>query len=495
MKKLLLTSMAASLSLGLSAVQASSHREAPFITETPKVDGSDFYAFRSYEPGRAAYVTFLANYLPLQDPYGGPNYFKLDRDALYEIHVSNDGDAEEELTFQFRFRDNNKDITLQVGAPGAQQTVSIPLAIAGQVGNAAGTGALNTVERYTVSVIRGARRSGTPEPIANLETGATTFRKPVDNIGNKTIPDYPRYANTHIYDISIPGCATAGRVFAGQRKEGFVVNLGETFDLINFNPLGPVDGEDNTLEDKNITTLALEVPIACLTAGNEPVIGAWTTASLPRVRILAERPEQVRAARDVRDFVQVSRLGMPLVNEVVIGLKDKDLFNRSEPKDDGQFATYVTHPTLPELIEILFAGPLQLTDVAPNNFPRTDLVAAFLTGIPTLNQPANVAASEMVRLNTGIAPTARGAQLSLGVLAGDNAGFPNGRRPGDDVVDAEIRVAMGALCHALPGAFCTPADAPVGNAPLTDGAEVSASDFDQGFPYLLTPLAGSPSDD
>jgi hypothetical protein len=188
--------------------------------------------------------------------------------------------------------------------------------------------------------------------------------------------------------------------------------------------------------------------------------------------------------------MQVSRLGMPLVNEVVIGLKDKNKFNASKPRDDGQFADYVTNPTLPALIEVLF--PIA---PAPTNFPRQDLVTAFLTGVSGLNQPANVVPSEMLRLNTSIVPTAKGAQSSLGVLGGDLAGFPNGRRPGDDVVDIELRVAMGVLCTLNnPAVFgCVPGDAPAGAAPVTDGASVSDADFDNAFPYLKMPLPGSPN--
>jgi hypothetical protein len=189
--------------------------------------------------------------------------------------------------------------------------------------------------------------------------------------------------------------------------------------------------------------------------------------------------------------VQMSRLAMPLVNEVVIGLKDKDLFNSAEPTQDSALATYVTNPTLPELLEILF-GSAGVR--APNNFPRGDLVAAFLTGIEGLNRPTAVVASEMMRLNTSIDAVAAGSQSRLGALGGDLAGFPNGRRPGDDVVDIELRVAMGVLCHAFPGTFgCGPADAPSGLLPFTDGAFVDASFFDTTFPYLRTPLRGSPN--
>jgi hypothetical protein len=254
------------------------------------------------------------------------------------------------------------------------------------------------------------------------------------------------------------------------------------------NPLGPRDAVPSTIDDKNVTTFALEVPAACLQRNaSSTVIGGWTTAALPRSRVLKNAPGFSAPTTENGDFVQVSRLGMPLVNEVVIGLKDKNKFNGSNPKDDGQFADYVTNPTLPELLELLF-GAAGVR--APNNFPRTDLVAAFLTGIDGVNKLGGP--SEMVRLNTAIPAVSAVQQNNLGALGADNAGFPNGRRPGDDVVDIELRVAMGVLCHAFPGAYCNPADAPSGNLPFTDGTLQDASQFDTTFPYLKTPVAGSP---
>jgi hypothetical protein len=461
---------------------ASSHREAPQITAMPRVDGTDFYMFRSYENQRDGYVTLLANYLPLQDAYGGPNYFDLENQARYEIHIDNNGDAREDLTFRFQFSTNVAD--LKVDAGGVM--VSVPLKNINAIGPlATDTKDLNARQTYRLDLIQGDRRHGQRHRIAATD-GTTTFLRPADNIGNKSIADYEAYARDHIYDITVPNCGQPGRVFVGQRKEGFVVNLGEVFDLVNLNPLGPVDGEPNTIDDKNITTLALELPAKCLTAGTEPVVGAWTTASIPQARLINPRPDFDRKLPTTLEggpFVQVSRLGMPLVNEVVIGLKDKDRFNASEPKDDAQFATYVTNPTLPELLEILFKG----TAVAPNLFPRSDLVATFLTGLTNINKPASVTPSEMLRLNTAMPPRAVEDQQNLGALAGDTAGFPNGRRPGDDVVDIELRVAMGAL-------IADATIAPNNTAPLTDGATVSAADFDAVFPYLRAPIPGSPND-
>ncbi|MBL9149776.1 MAG: DUF4331 domain-containing protein [Phycisphaerae bacterium] len=464
----LLAGLATELAVHTAAF-ASSHREAPFITENPKVDATDFYMFRSYEEGKDGYVTIVANYVPLQDPYGGPNYFTLDPDAAYDIHIDSDGDAHEDLTFRFRVTNTLKSLTVPVG----DQMIEVPLVNIGPITRKS-TAALNVIESYSVELIAG----GTSTPITNALTGESTFLKPVDNIGMKSLPDYASYAAAHVYAIELPNGLGTGRMFVGQRKDPFVVNLGEVFDLVNTNPLGSPRAELDVLADKNCTSFILELPIAALTSPNEPVIGGWTTASLRRARVLTEAPSFDKPAVEQGDWVQVSRLGMPLVNEVVIGLKDKNLFNASQPSADGQFLSYVTNPSLPVLLNALFG-------VTPPCLPRNDLVQVFLTGVPGLNQPANVAPSEMLRLNTSIAPTPAREQSNLGVLAGDLAGYPNGRRPGDDVVDMSLRVVMGALL---------PSDcAPQGGLPYTDGASVDASHFAPTFPYLLTPLAGSPS--
>ncbi|MEO7494138.1 MAG: DUF4331 domain-containing protein [Massilia sp.] len=471
---------------------ASSHREAPFITRHPKVDATDFYMFRSYQTGRTDYVTLIANYVPLQDAYGGPNYFAMDPDALYEIHIDNNGDAKEDLTFQFRFKNTNKDTQLTVGG----KKVSIPLVVnGGAIADVNAAGA-NTRETYTVTVVRGDRRSGTRQNVVNADGGASTFDKPLDNIGNKSIPNYDAYAAKHVYNVTIPGCATPARMFVGQRKDPFVVNLGETFDLINIKaPAVEFDanaekGAKDDLALKNVTSIEMEVPTACLvsaTAG-DPVIGGWTTASLRQGRLINPSPKSdMDVSREGGAWTQVSRLGMPLVNEVVIGLKDKDKFNHSKPTADAQFADYVTNPTLPALIEILYGSA---GAKAPTNFPRNDLVAAFLTGIKGVNQPKTFAVAEMLRLNTSIAPTAPGSQKRLGVIDGDNAGFPNGRRPGDDVVDIALRVVMGKLCTLSIG--CVPSDAPAGALRFTDGAYLDETFVNASFPYLKTPLPGSP---
>ena len=468
---------------------ASSHKEGPYIAGAPKVDGTDFYMFRSYESGRQDYVTLLANYIPFQDPQGGPNFNQFDQNALYEVHIDNNGDAKEDITFQFRFKSTSKRTALPVG----DKQVLIPLINSGPV-NGVDPASLNVRESYTIDMVRGDRRSGSRSSLTNLSGGGATFIKPVDNIGDKSFPGgYEAYANQHIYTVAIPGCGN-GRVFVGQRKEPFYIAVGKIFDLVNLNPLGAeVGGNKNDLENKNVSTIALEVPIACLAAGGDSVIGAYTTASVRQGKLTNPTPASGlnNATKEGGAWTQVSRLGMPLVNEVVIGMDDKDRFNASKPSNDAQFINYVTNPTLPALLQTLFP-----VAKAPTNLPRTDLVTVFLKGIAGVNQPKNVVASEMLRLNTAIAATPAASQNPLGVAAGDNAGFPNGRRPADDVVDLSLRVAMGALC-TLTGAAdalqvgCKPSDAPVGGVALTDGVRKTAADYQAAFPYLTAPLSGS----
>lgn len=510
------------LTLGSGSVLASSHREAPFITQNPKVDNTDFYMFNSYESGRAGYVTIIANYDPLQDAYGGPNYFTMDPNALYEILVDNTGDSQEDLTFQFRFTNNFGKANIpslnvvngmvQVsGGPAAG--VEVPLANIGG-GSGSTPGALNVTESYSLTLVRGDRRTGTPSTVTSTDGKTSTFTKPIDNIGTKSIPDYADYANQYIYPINIPGCTVSGapatgKVFVGQRQEGFVVNLGQVFDQIDLNPLGARNSASNIIGNKNITSLALEIPASCLTNGTDPVIGAWATASLRQSRVLnatpagpanpatGKGPEVVGGA-----WTQVSRLGSPLVNEVVIGITDKDKFNASEPKNDvANFGTYVLYPTLPVLVNVLFGVP-------PPATPRNDILAAFVTGITTpvngtsfnYTAPAKLTVpGEMLRLNTAIAATPMASQQDLGFLACDLAGFPNGRRPIDDVVDIELTVVEGAITAANPNSLqtcdvsgATPTVVNAG-AVVNDGAQPSAASYLTVFPYLNTPLPGATS--
>lgn len=504
-RQLLMAVVAASVA---GTALASSHREAPFISTRPTVDGTDYYMFNSYEAGRTGYVTLIANYLPLQDPQGGPNYFNLDDNALYEISIDNSGAGTANLTFQFRFTTTNYGLSVMAGG----KSIPVPLINIGPV-SGSNSASQNVAQTYTLTLVKGDRRSGTAMPISNATTGATTFDKPLDNIGAKSIPNYAGYAANFIFPITIPGCSMPGKVFVGQRQDPFVVNLGETFDLVNIKypatqlAPGGINGRNyvpNSLAGYNVTSLELEVPASCLTSGSDPVIGGYTTASLRQASVLNPTPQSTKSVASVGAvtsptgpelaggaWLQVSRLGMPLVNELVIGLPDKDRWNTTTPSGDAQFADYVTNPSLPVLLQALFGGAGVL---APNVYPRTDLEAVFLTGIAGVNKPATVVPSEELRLNTSTAVTPIASQLDLGVLAGDLSGFPNGRRPIDDVVDITLRAAMGVLLSPFDGSSRDPDPASDASRQLgyTDGVEPDPTTYLPAFPYLNTPLAGSP---
>ncbi len=521
MRRGLSAALAVALASTAMPALASSHREAPGITKMPKVDNTDVYAFQSYEPGRTGYTTLIANFQPSEDPGSGPNYYTMDPDALYEIHVDNVGDAVENLTFQFQFTNTlkgDRGKTITVGG----KDLPIALRAIGPI-SAPSDINLGEDEAYTLTMVTGDRRTGTRAAITNANGGGTTFIKPLDNVGNKTIPNYTNYANQFIYNITIPGCTGQGKVFVGQREEYFAVNLGPIFDLVNFVPIegdnDPVYGNgtpfpggitqsqtnQELIGKKNVTEIAIEVPTACLTGTGNGVIGVWSTASLPQARLLRPNPTYKSPALQGGAYVQVSRLGNPLVNELVIGIPQKDLFNAVKPTADAALLDYVTNPTFPAILNALFLAPVNatlgssFTDLAPHNFPRNDLVATFLTGFVGVNQLRTVTPSEMIRLNTAIAPTPQAAQSTFGVVGNDLAGYPNGRRPGDDTVDITLRVAMGRLCHPIPVGgvptqlgLCAPADAPTGLVAYTDGAPSSASNILNAFPYLDPPLRGSP---
>jgi hypothetical protein len=491
--KLKLKPLVLLLGLAPAIALASSHREAPFISTMPQVDGSDFYMFMSYEPGRAGYVTLLANYNPLQDPTGGPNFFAMSGNAVYDINIDNNGDGAPDLTYRFNFTNTAKNLSV-LGGSGHQ--TDVPLLNIGPV-SAFDQSKLNRIETYTVEVRKG---TGKFQWLTNSANDKGGFTKPVDNIGHKSIANYGTYAGNYVYNVVVPGCSKPGRLFAGQRKEGFVVNVGEIFDLVNLNPLGPRDGARNALAHKDVTTLALELPASCLVGSSgDPVIGGYTTASIPGTR-------KINPGGDGESIVpntawsQVSRLGSPLVNELVIGMKDKNRFNNSDPCNDAQFLHYVQYPSVPVLLNALYKTAIPHT-------PRNDLVSVFLTGVAGLNQPRNVKPAEMLRLNTSIKVTPPHSQNDLGVLGGDMAGYPNGRRPYDDVVDITLRAAEGALCGVAGNCGAQTSD-PNKGAPFTDGTrspgptaatehvtgkENAADTYLDHFPYLMTAIPGSPN--
>jgi hypothetical protein len=499
------------------AAQASSHREAPFVAQHPAIDGTDFYMFNSYETGRGDYVTIIANYIPIQAPFGGPNYFQPDPNALYEINIDNTGSAKESITFQFRFQAAYGPLQVNTGTAAAPLMQSIPILTLPPSGPTSPT--LNRTQTYSASVSFGGARSGNVLPIVNASNNSTVFTKPEDNIGNKSFPNYSAYAGQYVYSVNFPKCATPGKMFVGQRAESFWVNLGEVFDLVNLNPLGPVSGSPNAVGNDNITSIELEVPSECLTADGQPaastktpIIAGWTVSSLRQASVLNPAPTGPDTGNSAFGgsasgpiaaggaWTQVSRLGAPLINELVIGVPDKDKFNSSKPSDDTQFINYVTNPTLAVLLNVLFGNAAL---VPPT--PRNDIVAAFLTGVKGVNQPPNVVPGEELRLNVAIPAVPAAKQNPLGALqcfdpatgalstsnpGCDPAGFPNGRRPGDDITNIILQVMEGALLGSNDPNY----NAKTNTHPAyTDGVQVLPTTFGSTFPYLNPPLPGSPN--
>jgi len=445
------------LAVGSNPTVASSHREAPMITEDPSVDCTDVYAFVS--PDATGSVTLIANYIPLEEPSGGPNYYKFSDTALYEIHVDNNGDALEDITFQLQFTTTTK-------------TLSTFLYNTGPITVAAGGNDydnLNVVQRYKLTRVDGDRRTGKKTVLADGLLVAPT------NVGPKSVPDYAALAAAATYTL---GDGT--RVFCGPRDDPFFINLGRAFDLLNVDPVLPggqaaVQGATaDHLAGFNCHTIAIQIDKAKLTAdGASPtdatnpnsIVGVWSTASRRQVRL-----NRTQGADPVVGgaWVQVSRLGMPLVNELVIPRADKDRFNNSEPKDDTQFLSYVQNPEPAGILNALFG-------LTPPANPRTDVVQAFLTGLPGLNEKGTPC--EYQRLNMAIAPSA--APDRLGALAGQLDGFPNGRRLGDDTVDIALRVVNGILV-----------DATANGAELGDTVAQNDLPFLTSFPYVSPPHDG-----
>jgi len=502
----------------VAVAYASSHSEAPGTAKSPQADHTDFYMFRSYEPARLTqdYVTFLVNVQGLQSPYGGPNYYSLSDQHFYEIYIENTGDGIEDLIYQFMYGTSmggkkintttrpddfdctftpqdvtiNGGISLNIGG----NDVTIALKTAGPI-TATDQSSLNWFENYFLTAILGNQSSTNTQSFTENPSGNTTFTKPFDNAGEKTFPDYDSYADQYIYNVNVPFCQstpTVGKVFVGQRRESFFINLGGIFDLINFVPIPGFPGAiaqnplNNDLINKNIDTFALEIPSNCLTATGVTtgVIGAWGV-----IRTLLHIGAQHVPG------IQVSRLGNPLINELVIGLYHKYQFNAGQPINDGLLGNFILYPTMPEIVNILFGSAVNAilgknyTTIAPDT-PRLDLLMAFAQGIPGVNQLGGSPPAEMMRLNLSVAPRPIDQQFPLGVIAGDPAGFPNGRRPGDDSVDIGLQVLVaGVLCTLNIG--CAPGNAPIGAVALYDGAPISASDFQNKFPYLNSPIPGA----
>ena len=412
--------------------RASSHREAPLISGDPQADTTDVYAFVS--PDAPDTVTLIASWSPFEDPAGGPNFYKFGDNVLYEIKIDNNGDAVEDISYQFRF-------TSQVRNPNTFLYNTGPITRGLDDPNR------NLYQTYTLSRV---------ERGTTLLTSGPMFTM-YDNVGRASTPDYGG-RGSGIYSFQNGGGGT-GHVFAGQTDDPFFLDL-RVFDLLYGADLSET-GVD-TLAGFNVHSVAVRVPKNSL-RGSSPIIGVWATSSRP-----AMTTRQAGTETTSGNFVQVSRLGMPLVNEVVIPVGQKDKWNGSRPADDAQFLSYVTEPEVPKLLEAIYG-------LRAPAAPRNDLVQVFLTGVQNLNQPSGVRPSEMLRLNMDISPVA--SPNRLGALANDIAGFPNGRRLTDDVIDITLRVAAGALTGA--------------NSTLGDGVDRNDVAFRPSFPYLGLPHSGS----
>jgi hypothetical protein len=445
----------------------SSHREAPEISKDPVADSTDLYAFVS--PDKPDTVTLIANYIPLQLPSGGPNFFEFGDDVLYAIHIDNDGDGRADITYQFRFHTTVRDPDTFLYNTGPITSLN--------------SANWNRVQTYDVAVVAG----------GSFTTLGSGLPSPPCNIGPRSTPGYAGLAGAAVN--SLGGGIS---VFAGQRAEEFYVDLGSIFDLADLRPfqnlhLIPTVAKEgvNATNNLNVHSIAIQVPIATVTRPGRPVIGVWTSASRQRVTLWdADNGENVNAG----PFRQVSRLGNPLFNEVIVPMAKKDLWNSLPPADDKLFAQYVTHPELAGLLPVLYPGVFpHLAAAVAAKTPRADLEAILLTGIPagiiskTFTTFTGTVLADMLRLNTSI-PPAKSPSI-LGVLGGDLAGFPNGRRVLDDVVTIELRAIAGVTLPLVDSAFKPDAAAgavsdfksdppPIGDPPL--GA----------FPYLGTPYDG-----
>jgi len=466
---------------------ASSHAEAPLSSMDRYADNTDVYAFRSTESGRGGFVTLIANFIPFQDPSGGPQFYRFDDTVLYEIKIDNTGDGLEDITYQFQFSTQIVNPNSVLGMNAANMD--------GQIGSLTDPD-YNMPQTYTVTRIdRGASRRG--------RLIAAGLRTPPSNIGPRVTPVYEtNLAQPAVYDLS-----GGGKVFAGQRDEGFFIDVGGIFDAVNLRSLDATGGVDS-LRTKNVSTIAIEVPIQDLTRtravpanslASDAVIGIFATASRRAIRVI-----QNDGTRNTNGgFVQISRLGNPLVNELVVPLGLKDAFNSLSPSLDFTVTPVVNavlDPELPKIIQFVLAaygdfnGNRININIPPA--PRNDLAQIFALGIPVnpatgptfttvIGGPGNDGrAHEMLRLNMGIPVTPLSSASRLGILGNDLAGFPNGRRVFDDVVDIDVRALLG-------GTPFTPAFNVAPNNTFGDGVAANFEGFLNRFPYLNTPNQGN----
>jgi hypothetical protein len=431
---------------------ASSHREAPLISGDPQVDTTDVYLFRS--PDNPSTVTFISSWLPFEEPAGGPNFYRFDDQAVYDFNLSNDGDARAEMVFRFNFANHLRNRDTFLYNTGPVTSLDDP--------------DLNFFQTYDLSRLTFKKVNGGVETRRQLLVNDGLVAP--SHVGDASMPNYP----SQLFQPAVmPFRDGAAKAWAGQSDDAFFLDL-RVFDLLYGADFAEVG--DETLRGFNAQTIALQLPRGLVAKNRDvtanPVIGMWATSARHSTTVLRPNGSQ----RQDGPLVRVSRLGMPLVNEVVIPLRDKDRWNGSHPKGDAQFLEYVTDPELPKLVEAIYGIP------APSP-PRNDLVQVFLTGIPGLNKPPGVQASEMLRLNmtTPVCrPATCGSYSRLGVIGGDAAGYPNGRRLADDVLDISLQVMEGEL---------------VGNPnDLGDGVHQNPEGFRQPFPFVQVPTSGSDPD-
>jgi hypothetical protein len=428
---------------------ASSHREAPLISEDPVADNTDTYAYVA--PDAPDKVTLVGNWIPLEEPAGGPTFPRFGDDVLYKFEVDNNGDAVSDVTYEFRFQTYTRNPDTFLYNTGPINSLNDP--------------DWNVRQKYSIAEVRDGRRTFIGR---NIPT-------PPVNIGPRSTPNYNMLATAAI--THLPGGI---KVFAGQRDDPFFVDLGSVFDLAGLRPLNTAHVIPKATEagvdgvgGYNVHSIVLQVPKSRL-VDDDATIGIWSSTYRRQVKVLDRQGDEPTS---FGRYVSVSRLGMPLVNEVVIPLGKKDRWNASKPYNDAQFGKYVLDPELSKLIPVLYPG------VTVPSKPRNDLAAIFLTGITDLNKQDRVRPAEMIRLNTSIAPTPYGSQNRLGLLAGQNDGFPNGRRLIDDVTDIELRALAG-------GTPFTPAFNHAPNNALTDGVDSNDKPFLTAFPYVPAPKSG-----
>ncbi len=469
---------------GIPSTFAASHREAPLIALDPAADTTDVYAFRSWEnPNK---VVFILNTTPGQDPADGPNYFSFDDNILYQFHIDNDQNGQaNDIVYEVRFKTETRP---------ALGSLNFPLPYVGNPNIAVnelkgitaldgpGSEGLTRRQTYTITEVRGKQRK-------RLFKNQTLVAVP-SNVGPATMPNYEGLVEQGIYNDS----DTDIRVFAGQRAETFYIDLGAVFDTVNLRrpvpALTPAEDDNdrtnpfgtNRFSGFNINSIAIEIPIEHITRDKQtidttqsPIIGMYASTSRKRIRLLRGDKKTIHAG----NFVQVSRMANPLINELIIDTPSKDKWNGAKPSKEAQFQDFFKTPSLATALNLIFNLPVPET-------PRTDLMQVFLKypGQPINGTKCGSPCSELLRVNMGIAPTAPINQRRMGVLAGDFAGFPNGRRPNDDVTDIAVRVVGGAafLEARVGDGVNFLEDAPGSN--LTDNGIYTV------FPFLPTPHDG-----